>query len=65
MKPWWKSKTLWLNLLGVMLTAGIAIAEANLASIKGLVSPAVYLYIAIGLAAANAGLRFITSQSIK
>jgi hypothetical protein len=65
MKKWWQSKTLWLNGITFVLTAGFAVLEASLPELKGLVSPLVYVYISIALAMANALLRFITSQPIK
>ena len=64
-KPAKASKTLWLNAISLALIAGIATAELMLPSVKELMSPFVYAGIAIGLAVANAFLRFITSQPIK
>lgn len=53
-KPWWKSKTIWLNVLTVAVAAGGAIAGLP----AGTTAP-----VAI-MAAVNAGFRAVTSQSI-
>jgi hypothetical protein len=61
MKKWWKSKTLWLN---VLLAAGTA-AEANMGLLRDQFGPQAYLVIISVAAAANAFLRFVTSQPLE
>lgn len=60
MKPWWKSKTLWLN---AALAAG-TIAEANLGMIRDQFGAQSYLALISVAAAINAALRFVTSQQL-
>lgn len=59
-KPWWKSKTLWLNAL---LAAG-TVAEANLGILQSVFGPKVYLGIITLAAGLNAILRTITNQPV-
>jgi heme A synthase len=59
-KPWWKSKTLWLNTL---LAAGVVV-EANIGLLQAKLGAQAYLAVAGFAAAANCFLRFITTQPI-
>lgn len=60
-KPWWKSWTIWANALG-MLALGVGIVVDNAALLE-LPDPWV-AYLTVGLAIANAALRFKTVQPI-
>ena len=60
-KPWWKGKTLWLN----AITAALVAAEANTGLLQPHLPVNLYMAIAIALPAANAALRFLTSQGLK
>ena len=59
-KPWWRSKTLWFNLLCTLAAA----AEAGM----GLLQPALpvnaYAVLVFTLVVGNAGLRFVTTQAL-
>lgn len=59
-KPWWQSKTLWLNAL-VLLLAG---AEAQLGLLQPLLPVNVYALVAFGLPLANGLLRLVTAQRL-
>lgn len=59
-KPWYKSKTIWFNVLAAM---GAAL-EASLSIIQGELNPNVYLSLVILVAGGNVILRFISSQGI-
>jgi hypothetical protein len=59
-KPWWKSKTLWLNGLVLMLAA----AESQLNVLQGALPGGLFTWLAFGLPVANAALRFITSTAL-
>jgi hypothetical protein len=60
MKKWYKSKTLWFNILVAMGTA----VEASLTLIQGYFDPRVFLAL-IGLTAGvNVMLRFITTTAV-
>ena len=59
-KKWYRSKTLWLN---VLLAAG-TVAEANLGLVRDFFGPVAYLSILSFAAAANAFLRFVTTEKI-
>lgn len=60
-KPWWESKTLWLNALGVViLVVGIILDSADALAI----SPQALAYLGVLLALANALLRFVSSQPL-
>lgn len=61
MKRWWKSKTLWLNTVSAFLIA----VEASIGLISSKFGAEYYLLILGLLAAANAFLRFLTTQPIK
>lgn len=59
-KKWWKSKTLWFNVLVAIGTA----AEASLGIIQGYFDPRIY-FVLIGIVAGvNVVLRFISTQEI-
>jgi hypothetical protein len=61
MKPWHRSKTIWVN----ALAAGLVALEA----VTGLLQPHlpldIYVAVAVGLPVLNAMLRVITSEAIK
>jgi hypothetical protein len=61
MKPWHRSKTIWVN----ALAAGLVALEA----VTGLLQPHlpvnIYVAVAVGLPVLNAMLRVITSEGIK
>ncbi len=61
MKKWWKSKTLWLN---AFLAAGTVI-EANIGMLREHLGASSYLVVVGFAAAANAALRFVTSQPVE
>ena len=60
MKPWYQSKTIWLNI--------IVAALASLEAVTGLLQPIVaanfYAVVAVGLPVLNAVLRIITTQGL-
>jgi hypothetical protein len=60
-KPWWCSRTLWIN----GLTLALAAAEAHFGLLQGLLPGTVYQWIAFALPVVNAALRFITTQGVK
>lgn len=60
MKPWWKSKTLWINLLALMLAA----AESQLNVLQGALPGGLFTWLAFALPVVNAALRFITSTAL-
>lgn len=61
MKPWYKSKTLWVNIIVAVL--------ATLEASTGLLQPYLpnhwYVAVAVGLPVINVVLRIITTQGIK
>jgi hypothetical protein len=59
-KPWWCSKTLWLN----ALAASFLLAEANVRALQGLVPDTLQKWLVFGLPIANVWLRVITSQGL-
>lgn len=59
-KPWWQSKTLWLNALVLVLAA----AETQLQVLKDVLPGSLLAWLAFGLPVANAALRFVTSAAI-
>lgn len=60
MKPWWKSKTLWFNIL----VSALAAAEASLHFIQPNIPMNVYGIIAIVLAVGNSILRVISTATL-
>jgi hypothetical protein len=59
-KKWWKSKTLWFNVLVAIGTA----VEASLSVIQGHFDSRVYLGIVGLIAGVNVVLRFISTQEL-
>jgi len=59
-KKWWKSKTLWFNVLVAIGTA----VEASLSVIQGNFDPRIYLGIVGLVAGVNVILRFISTQEL-
>jgi hypothetical protein len=59
-KPWWKSKTIWFNLI----CTGLFAAEVNFKVLEGLIPGAAYSALAFVLPVGNMLLRFITSTAL-
>jgi hypothetical protein len=59
-KPWWQSKTLWVN----ALMAGLVALEANTSVLQPLLPVNFYLAVSIGLPVINALLRIVTVQGL-
>lgn len=61
MKPWWQSKTLWVNITVAVL--------ASLEATTGLLQPFLpehwYVVVAVGLPVINVVLRIVTTQGLK
>ena len=61
MKAWWKSKTLWVNIIVAVL--------ASLEATTGLLRPYLpehwYVAVAVGLPVINVVLRIVTTQGLK
>jgi len=61
MKAWWKSKTLWINIIVAVL--------ASLEATTGLLQPFLpehwYVVVAMGLPVINVVLRIVTTQGLK
>ena len=60
MKPWYTSKTLWLNVLVAVLT----VAETELGIVQPFMPVNFYAIVAFGLPLLNAALRIITTQGL-
>lgn len=60
MKPWYKSKTIWFNIL---VAVGTAI-EASLSLVQGYFDPRVFLAIIGATAGVNAVLRIVTTTGL-
>lgn len=60
MKHWWLSKTIWVN--GVIAT--LLLAEANIASLQGLLPDWAHKSLMFGLPIVNLWLRAFTSQGL-
>lgn len=60
MKPWYTSKTLWVNTLAAVLVA----LEATTGALKPLLPVDLYTSLAVALPLVNAALRVITTQGI-
>lgn len=60
MKKWYKSKTLWFNVLAAM---GAAL-EASLSIIQGSLRPEFYLALTIFVAGGNVILRMLSNQGL-
>lgn len=56
-KPWYRSRTLWFNMIVLMLAA----AEAQLNVLKEAVPGGLYAWLAFVLPISNAALRFIST----
>ena len=59
-KPWWHSKTLWLNAVAAALVA----LEAGTGVLQPFVPVNVYAALAVGLPVLNAALRILTTQGV-
>lgn len=60
MKPWYMSKTLWVNTVAAMLVA----LEATTGALKPLLPVDLYTTLAIALPLINAALRVVTTQGL-
>ena len=60
MKPWWQSKTLWVNAIVAVLSA----FEAGTGMLQPFIPANFYVLIAVGLPVVNALLRVITTQGL-
>lgn len=60
MKPWYTSRTLWLNLIALLLAA----AETQVGVLKDVLPGGLFAWLAFGLPVANAALRFITTTAL-
>ena len=61
MKDWWKSKTLWVNLL----VAVLASFEATTGLLRPYLPEHWYVAVAVGLPVINVVLRIVTTQGLK
>lgn len=59
-KPWWQSKTLWVNALVLALAA----AESQLQVLQGALPGGLFTWLAFALPVINAALRSITSTAV-
>jgi hypothetical protein len=59
-KPWYLSRTLWFNLLVLMLAA----AESQIGMLKNVLPGGLFAWLAFGLPVANAALRFISTTAL-
>lgn len=59
-KPWWQSRTLWVNALVLMLAA----AEAQLGLLQGKLPGGLHTWLAFALPVINVGLRAITTTAV-
>lgn len=61
MKPWWASKTIWLN----SITAAVAALEAGYGALREAYGPEAYLWVSIVVAVVTVWLRvYSTSKPI-
>jgi hypothetical protein len=60
MKPWYQSKTIWINVFVAVLAA----FEAVTGLLQPIVSANIYAVIAVSLPVINAALRIITTQTL-
>lgn len=63
MKPWYKSRTLWLNAAAAIL-AGIDAAQAFMTGNETMLNPRTAPWLLAGLAIANFALRLATTRPI-
>lgn len=59
-KPWWQSKTIWLNLISALLIA----LELKFDLLQPLLPSNVYAWLAVAITVANGVLRVVTSSPI-
>jgi len=59
-KRWYRSRTLWVNLVVLMLAA----AEAQLGMLKTVLPGQPYAWLAFGLPVLNAALRFLSTTAL-
>ena len=59
-KPWWKSRTLWVN-AGLL---ALAAAETQLHFLQGVLPGGLFPWLAFGLPVVNAALRLITTTAV-
>lgn len=60
-KPWWQSKTLWLNAIVLSLAA----AEDHVGLLQPVLPVNFYQLVAFALPVLNAALRFLTTTGVK
>jgi hypothetical protein len=60
LKPWYKSKTIWINL--ATFVAGVA---ALLPELEGVVNEVTYSYLLVGIGIINVALRAMTDKGIQ
>jgi len=60
MKPWWQSKTLWVN----AVVAALAALETGTGLLQPFVPANFYVMVAVGLPVVNALLRVVTNQAL-
>lgn len=60
-KPWWQSKTLWLNAIVLALAA----AEDHVGLLQPVLPVNFYQLVAFALPVINAALRFLTNTGVK
>lgn len=59
-KPWWQSRTLWVN----ALVLALATAETQLNILQGVLPGGLFAWLAFGLPVVNAALRLITTKAV-
>ncbi len=59
-KPWWQSRTLWVNAVVLALAA----AEAQLKILQNVLPGGLFAWLAFGLPVVNAALRLITTKAV-
>lgn len=60
-KPWWQSRTLWVNAIVLALAA----AEDHIGLLQPVLPVNVYQLIAFALPVVNAALRIVTTQGVR
>jgi hypothetical protein len=60
MKPWYQSKTLWVNIV----VAALAALEAGTGLLQPYLPANFYVLVAVGLPVVNAVLRIVTTQGL-